>query len=45
MQMVFGLVGLGRGRLEVRTDLGYDLLAEVEHLCVEHATAVLGGED
>ena len=42
--MVFGWVELGQGRPEVRTHLRHDVFAQVEHLRVEHATAVLDGE-
>ena len=44
VHMVLGSVELGQGRPEVRTHLRHELFASVEHLRVEHATAVLGGE-
>ena len=42
--MVLGFVELGKGRVEVCPYLRDDLFARVEHLRVEHATAVLGDE-
>jgi hypothetical protein len=44
VNMVLLSVELGQGRPEVRTHLRHDLFARVEHLRVEHATAVLDGE-
>ena len=44
VDMVLLSVELGQGRPEVRTYLRHDLFAQVEHLRVEHATAVFGGE-
>ena len=42
--MVFLCVELSQGRPEVRAYLRDDLFAQVEHLRVEHAMAVVGGE-
>ena len=42
--MVLGSVELGQGRPEVHADLRHDLFTQVEHLRVEHATAVFGDE-
>ena len=44
VHMVFGFVELSQGRPEVHADLRHDLFTQVEHLRVEHATAVLGGD-
>src|ERR1035437_2569649 len=41
--MVLLSVELGQGRSEVRAHLRHDLFAQVEHLRVGHATAVLDG--
>ena len=44
VHMVLLPVELGQGRPEVRAHLRDDLFTPVEHLRVEHARAVLGGE-
>ena len=43
VDMVLLSVELGQGRSEVRAHLRHDLFAQVEHLRVGHATAVLDG--
>ena len=44
VHMVYLPIELGQGRPEVRADLRHDLFAPVEHLRVEHATAIFGDE-
>jgi hypothetical protein len=42
--MVYLPVELGQGRPEVRSHLRPELFAQVEHLRVEHPTAIFGDE-